>query len=166
MSKLIHLTNRLKAQANQNFLTPTQQVVFNELHQAWRFPEKINLYGPAGSGKTFLGWVLARHQPARFYATPRCFFEDEPTKQPVIIDNAPTDERQLRTILAALQLRLINRTLFITQTPIRISWPTIQLPPPTPADIETVYDHCGQVDYLTNAPRQSTNLWHIIQSVL
>jgi len=166
MSKLLHLTNRFKAQANKSFLTPTQQAMLYKLQQSWQFPEKINLYGSGGSGKTFLGWVLARQQQAMFYASPRRFFQDFTVNQSLIIDNAPIDEPQLRGILAELQLRNINRALFITHAPIRVPWPSFHLPTPTPTDIQTVYDHCGQMQYFTNTPRQSTNLWHIIQSIL
>jgi len=166
MSKLLQLTNRLKAQAHADFLTPSQAQALNQIQHAWRFPEIINLHGPSGSGKTFLGWVLARQQQATFYASPRLFLTQAVPTTKVIIDNAPADERQLRILLAELQLQQIKFVLFLSSNPLRIHWPSITLSAPTAADITTVYDNCSKLQFFAPIPPQSSNLWQVIQAVL
>jgi pantothenate kinase-related protein Tda10 len=106
MSKLLQLLNRLKAQANEAMLTKSQQLAFAEITKRWQFPDCINLCGTQGSGKTFLGWVVAHHYQAGFYAAPQIFKADLPLYIPaLIIDNAPTEEKELRRLLSEVQLR-------------------------------------------------------------
>lgn len=156
MSRLLFLINRLKAQASATMLTPSQRLAFAELEKHWRFPDRLNLCGPPGSGKTFLGWVIARHlQQVKFYATPRLFEQAQPPYSiDIVIDSAPSEEKKLRRLLAELQLRGVRRVLFITQNPIRLGLPTIELAPPTPADIATVYENCSKLQFY---PQPSSN---------
>lgn len=171
MSKLLDLTNRLKAQATRNMLTPTQQAVFTELERRCRFPDRINLCGPQGSGKTFLGWVIARYLKAHFYSSPRIMERSQPPfPLDIIVDNAPSEEKNLRNLLAELQLRQIRRVLLITSQPIRLGFPAINLPPPTSEDIQTIYTHLDRLHfYSTPVSVEDTtinNLWTIMHSVL
>jgi len=53
MSKLLYLTNRLKTQATLNMFSPSQQIAYNAIEKSWRFPERVNLCGTQGCGKTF-----------------------------------------------------------------------------------------------------------------
>ncbi len=51
--------NGLKSKASSEWLTPTQAQVFEKLTSHYLSHAMLNVYGPAGSGKTFLAWVLA-----------------------------------------------------------------------------------------------------------
>lgn len=167
MSKLLHLINRLKAQVNSTMLTYSQEVAFVELSKRWSFPDRINLCGPQGSGKTFLGWVMARHYSASFYASPQVFAQDLPLYTPeFIIDNAPTEEKQLRRLLSEIQLRQTHKVLLITQRPIKIGFPVITLPLPTEADITKIYENLGVLQFHSPRPINEGNFWNIIYSVL
>lgn len=185
MSKLLTLINRLKAQTSWTMLTPGQRLAFAELEKRWQFPDRLNLYGPQGSGKTFLGWVLARHLPqVNFYASPRLFEQDQaPYPTDIIIDNAPSEEKKLRRLLSELQLRQVRRVLFVTQSPIRLGWSTIELASPTAADIATIYENCSKLQFYPSpsssneSPRiifrntgesneEIANYWQVIFSVL
>ena len=167
MSKLLHLINRLKAQANKDMLTPTQYLVFSELKQRWKFPDRINLCGPQGSGKTFLGWVMARHYSATFYASPQIFEQDLPLYTPdLIIDNAPTEEKKLRRLLSEIQLRQAHKVLLITQRPIKLGFPLVTLPLPAEADIAKIYGNLSILQFHSLRPMNEGNFWNIIYSVL
>ncbi len=165
---LLQLLNQLKQQAHPDLLTQTQQSAFQQLTYAWRFPERLNLYGVSGSGKTFLGWVIARHSQAQFYPSPRRFLEQPSSSEKVIIDNAPSDERQLRQLLATLQSRQIKHSLVITAEKNRTNWPAIQLPSPTSTDIQKIYDTCRQWQFFIAEKRDChdcRDLWQTIRAI-
>jgi hypothetical protein len=173
MSRLLHLINRLKAQASWTMLTASQQRAFDELEKRWIFPDRLNLCGSPGSGKTFLGWVLSRQYQAHFYSSPKTLYRDQPSYPlNIIVDNAPSEEKKLRHLLSELQLRQVRRVLFITQKPIRLGLPIIELSTPTPADITTVYENCGKIQFYSSDPlanksdKETVNFWNIIYSVL
>lgn len=171
MSRLLHLINRLKAQASWTMLTASQRSAFDELENRWIFPDRLNLYGPHGSGKTFLGWVLSRQHQAHFYSSPKTLYRDQPPYPiNIIVDNAPSEEKNLRQLLSELQLRQARRVLLITQKPVRLGLPIIELPTPTPADIATVYESCGKLQFYPSNPltdnNEIVNFWNIIYSVL
>lgn len=167
MSRLLHLINRLKAQASWTMLTPSQRLTFAELEKRWRFPDRLNLCGSQGSGKTFLGWVMARQHQAHFYASPRGLERNQPPyPTDIIIDNAPTEEKNLRRLLSELQLRHVRRVLLITPSPIHLGLPVITLCAPTQVDIATVYENCSQVQFHCPHPLNEGNFWNVIQSVL
>jgi hypothetical protein len=167
MSKLLHLINRLKAQANPDMLTASQYQAFIQLNKQWHFPDKINLCGPQGSGKTFLGWVIARYYSANFYASPQTFEQDLPLYTPdIIIDNAPTEEKQTRRMLSEMQLRQVRRALLITNRPITLGFQVISLSLPTEADIVKVYANLNLLQFQTLQPVNDNNFWNIIYSAL
>lgn len=184
MSRLLQLINRLKAQATETMLTPSQRLVLIELEKRWQFPDRLNLWGPPGSGKTFLGWVTARHLPqASFYASPRAFEQAQPPYSTgIIIDNAPSEEKEVRRLLSKLQLHQVRQTLLITSNPIRLGWPVIELTLPTTADIAVIHENCSRLQFhpsssLPKKPhsgssipsendKEAANYWHIIYSVL
>ncbi len=167
MSKLLQLTNRLKAQASWNILTPGQRTILTELEKRWRFPDRINLCGPQGSGKTFLAWVMARQHEAHFYASPGMLDRDEPPyPTQIIIDNAPSEEKKLRRLLAELQLRQVCKVLLITRSAIRLGLPVITLPPPAEADITAIYENCSKLQFYCLGPIKKGNFWNVIHSLL
>lgn len=171
MSRLLHLINRLKAQASSTMLTTSQQMAFAELEKRWRFPDRLNLCGPQGSGKTFVGWAMARQHQARFYASPRLLVHDQPPyPTDIIVDNVPSEEKNLRRLLAELQLRQVRKVLFITSSPTHLGMPLITLAPPTKADIATVYENCSRLQFypppLSKSDEEKINFWDVIYSVL
>ena len=167
MSKLLHLINRLKAQANIKMLTASQAVAYDELSKRWRFPDRINLCGSEGSGKTFLGWVMARESGAYFYPNSQTFEQDLPLYSPgLIIDNAPTEEKKLRRLLSEIQLRQVQKVLLITQKPIKVGFPIVTLIPPTEEDIAMFYKNLNDLNFYAAQHLNQTNFWTLINSAL
>ncbi len=171
MSRLLDLINRLKAQASWTMLTASQQITFAELEKRWQFPDRLNLCGPQGSGKTFVGWAMARQHQVHFYASPRLLEHDQPPyPTDIIIDNAPSEEKNLRRLLAELQLRQVHKVLFITSNPIHLGLPVSTLALPTKTDIATVYENCSRLQFypssLSKGDEEKINFWDVIYSVL
>ena len=167
MSKLLHLTNRLTAQATLNMLSPSQQIAYDAIEKKWRFPERVNLCGTQGCGKTFLGWVVARQLHAYFYAGPGILAQERPPyPQQIIVDNVPSDERSIRLLLAKLQLRRIRNLLLITSHPNKLGFPIITLPPPTPEDIALVYGNFSKLQFHPHTPVAQGSFWEVVYSVI
>ena len=167
MSKLLHLTNRLKAQASPEMLTPSQSVALVDLEKRWQFPDRVNLCGPAGAGKTFLGWVLTRQYEARFFASPHALKqEQELYPRQIIVDNAPSEEKNLRHLLAELQLRQVRNAVLISQNPNNLGLPIVTLPSPTQKDIAKIYENLNRLHFHSLESLDKENFWNIIYSVL
>lgn len=169
MSQLLKLLNRLKAVASLERLTDSQQIAWHDIRQQLRFPERVNLYGPAGVGKTFLAWALARQQDAAFFASPaalaRSDFINELPRL-VIVDNVTGEANDLRRLLAELQMRQTRSALIITCHPNPIGLPLVHLPLPVSQDIAIVYHNLSLLEHYALPPRNAGNLWQIIHSTL
>ena len=163
------MLNRLKVEARSDWLTDTQRVAWRDIQQQLRLPERVNLYGTVGVGKTFLAWALARQQDAAFFASPavltRSDFINEPPRL-VIVDNVAGEANDLRRLLAELQMRQIRSALIITRHPNPIGLPLVQMPLPTSQDIAIVYHNLSLLEHYALPPRAAGNLWQIIHSTL
>lgn len=58
MNRFVDILNRIRQNANLQWLTPSQQIVHRLLNERLAFLDEVNLWGAHGVGKTFLGWVL------------------------------------------------------------------------------------------------------------
>jgi hypothetical protein len=167
VSRMLSLINRIKAEASRSLLTGNQLTAFEEIEHLWHFQERVNLWGPPGSGKTMVGWVVGRSLHAAAYPSPGSFREQSQYGEPrVIVDNVPYDQHTLRTILAEMQLKNIRTALLITIQPNRLGLPTVTLPPPTAEDIDVLYRNLSLMEYYALSPLREGNFWAIIHSVL
>jgi hypothetical protein len=167
MSRQLSLLNRLKTQVNPDWLTFSQQACYRLIEDHWRFPERVNLCGAPGTGKTLLGWVLSYAFRADHFSTPLALRQDSSlSSQPTIIDNVPPGDVSLRTVLAELQMRNIRTAVLITEHPNALGLPIVMLPTPTGNDIDIVYRNLSLLEYYTLTPKNSGNLWEIVDSVL
>ena len=169
MSQLLALLNRLKAEAHLERLTGSQQLAWRLVQQHLRFPERVNLYGASGSGKTFLAWALAHEQDASLFASPEGLFQSDFVNDPprlVIVDNCVSDSTELRHLLAELQMRNGRSALLITRQPSQLGLPLIHLPLPTSQDITVTYHNLSLLEHYALAPLAEGNLWQVIHSTL
>lgn len=167
MSRMLSLLNRIKAEANRDFLTSSQLTALQEIERLWRFPERVNLWGPPGCGKTTVGWVVGQCLSANVYSSPCALHERaQYGEHRVVVDNVPYDQTALRTVLAEIQLKNIRTALLITRQPNRLGLPTIALPQPSTEDIDVLYRNLSLMEHYALSPLRCGNLWNIIHSVL
>jgi len=164
---MLALLNRLKAEANRDFLTSNQLLVLEEIEKLWCFPERVNLWGAPGCGKTMVGWVLGRSMNANIYPSPSVFRErSQCSESHAVVDNVSYDQTLLRALLAEMQLKNIRTALFITRQPNRLGLPTVTLPLPTIEDIDVLYRNLSLMEHYALSPLRHGNFWNIIHSVL
>jgi hypothetical protein len=169
MSQLLTLLNRLKAEARLERLTDSQGAAWHLVQRQLRFPERINLYGDSGSGKTFLAWALANGQDATLFASPEALFQSDFANEPprlMIVDNCVSDTAELRCLLAELQMRNGRTALLITRQPNQLGLPLIHLPLPTSQDITVAYHNLSLLEHYALTPLVEGNLWQIVHSTL
>lgn len=167
MSRLLHLHNRLKAEARPELLTNSQHAVVATIGKYWQMPERVNLVGPRGTGKTFIGWTLTRVEGAVFFASPQIVKGvDVRGDCPLIIDNVSVEERSLRSLIAELQLLNVRKALLISADENRLGLPIVRLEYPTQDDIDVVYHNLSLLEYYALTPLVEGTLWQIIYSTL
>jgi len=164
---MLVLLNQLKTQAKPNWLTDGQRAAFDAIRDALRFPETVNLYGPVGSGKTFLAWTLSRSLAMPYFPSPAAFDgrSGRPTTQ-AIVDNAGAGERTVRNLLAVAQRKGTHTLLFITHRPNEMGFQAIALPAPTLHDFDVVYRNLSLLEYYALPPVREGSLWDAIRAVL
>ena len=164
---MLALLDRIKAQASRDFLTASQLAALEEIERLWRFPERVNLSGPPGCGKTMVGWVVGRSLNASVYPSPRAFRErSQHSERRVVVDNVSYDQTALRAVLAEMQLKNTRTALLITRQPNRLGLPTVALPSPTTEDIDVLYRNLSLMEHYALSPLRYGSFWNVIHSVL
>lgn len=165
MSRLLTLQNQLKIRARRDRLAEHQLRAFREIQAQWRHPQRLQLWGPAGAGKTFLAWALAYELDATYVAASE-LLADPPPDAPVIIDNVDVDAYALRRLLARLDLYNLRRALLIARAPNPGLLPTVVLPAPDEADRTVVLHNLSELEFYALQPADSANLWLVIRANL
>ena len=167
MSCMLVLLNRIKAEASRNFLTGGQLTTLEEIERLWRFPERVNLWGPPGCGKTMVGWVVGQSLSANVYPNPRAFRErSQYNESSAVVDNVSYDQMALRAVLAEMQLKNIRTALLITRQPNRLGLPTVAVSLPTTEDIDVLYRNLSLMEHYALSPLRHGSFWNVIHSVL
>lgn len=167
MSAWLRLVNELKTRAPQEYFTAAQQTAYEMLADRLQFPnQRVNLYGAAGTGKTYIAWALVRALGAVHVPLPerlRSFAGHDLSV--LIIDNAPTYEDDLRTLIAEASLLDAGSIIFLTRRPATLRMHQIELKLPTAEDVRHVGRTYGRLGYYeVSAPPPSPNFWQILQS--
>ena len=154
MSTWFELLNQLKRRCSAEMLTPAQAAAFRELCRLMLMPEWLNLYGPHGSGKTFLAWALSRAMGGLYVPMPDDLDELPPQQQTLIVDNAPYSEAEVRRILSRCELLGAKTVLLVTCEPVQLPMPTVSLPAPSSEELERI----GQVFTRLGFPVKSESI--------
>lgn len=163
MSRWMQLVSEMKRRPPAQYLTPTQRQVFDELREVLRYPNRINLYGPCGSGKTYLAWAIVSAMGAIHITLPELVEELEPGHDCIIVDNVLHHEDSVRRILAQTDLLGASSTVLISQAPVAIAMRKIELPLPTADEVAQVLQTYWRLGYYQqqDLPEQP-NLWQIL----
>lgn len=126
--------NLIKEQADELWLTDGQRRIYDQLLAHWEQQAFVNLYGPQGSGKTFIARLLAK---SRGYALVHDLGLAPVHAPQVVLDDAEYT-RRLRPLAHDLGL---GRVLLISQAPFREAMPKIELA----LNAHDVYQFCANL---------------------
>jgi len=112
--------NLIKERADENWLTDSQQPVYESILSQWKSVQFVNLHGPPGSGKTFVARLLAKKHG---YAYMHDLEQAPLNAAQTILDNAQYT-RMLRPLARS---RGLGRVLLVTRTPVREAMPKVSL---------------------------------------
>lgn len=107
------LTARIRDHLNVNWLTPSQKQVWEQI-QRFDGPlhRVINVYGAAGTGKTFLGWLMERLSYATYstWASP-----SKPLLPRLILDDMVPDRSQTRSLRSLVDQYHIQQLILLSR---------------------------------------------------
>jgi cytidylate kinase len=120
MSLYIEWINRIKEKADEEWLTDSQREIYEKILSRWQAHPFVNLYGPSGSGRTFIARLLAKKHG---YVYTHDIEEAPRDATQVIVDDA----QYSRTMRLDARAKGLRRVLLITSRPVREAMPKAEL---------------------------------------
>lgn len=166
MSVLIRRLNSIKDACTIDWLTPSQAQTWRELQDCLALGEVVNLYGPIGSGKTFLAWLLIKQRNTVY--VPNTGISSLPIAKTIgtdastlpIVDDFPSTRESHRSLLKQLAYNGYTQAVVLTQSPIHDDCYRVQLSL-TKIDIDHVRQRLLLLDPKL-PPRRGGTLHHLI----
>lgn len=158
MSLYVQWLNQIKEQAAPSWLTEAQRAAYDRLLSQWGSSQFVNLCGPTGCGKSFVGRLLAKEHDYAYTHD----LEEAPSGSPnVVLDDA----EYTRLLRPVAQARKLGRVILLTRHPVRDPMPRAQIRL-TERDVaqfqHNLYIHCG-ISFYASTPK-GTNLAQIIHA--
>ena len=165
MSNWLRLTSELKRRPAEELLTPTQRHAWETLCALLRFPQRINLYGPQGSGKTFVAWALSRATGALHISLPSDLAVALPGPEIFLVDNVSPHEPSFRRILADCNLLGATSVVLISRQPTLLAMRRIELLQPTKDDMTIAMRTMSRLGIFANVEAsQVTDFWALLRA--
>lgn len=135
------------------------------LRKTLRIPGVVNLFGPVGVGKTFLGWSLA--DEIGYVYLPHIDYLADLQKQEInglIVDNCASDRESHRDILKQISFQKIRHAVLITQQMIDdyTSYVELRL---EAQDWDKVIENLRGIKVFRD-PSSVSNLWQLLNPYL
>ena len=163
MSQYIRILNMIRKNTTRLSLTKSQVDCRIAILERLEYPGIVNLFGPHGSGKTFLGWCLANEERTRYIVEPAQIVAVERATHIVVIDNAGHHRSDYRNILGDLERSRINKAVVVTLERIEDSVQAFELQC-TPEDIHTACGNMTQLGHPIEADLP-VDLWDMLQRI-
>ncbi|HFD39729.1 MAG TPA: hypothetical protein ENJ31_07790 [Anaerolineae bacterium] len=165
MSKFVRTLNSIKTHRCAEWLTPSQSRALAALRRELHAPGTVNLYGPAGVGKTFLAWILADELDLTYFPHLEYLAQAERvTASGVIIDNGQSSRQAHRNTLKVLQLEGVVRAVLITRELVHDYTRYVELSL-LPEDKEKASLNLATIGHPAH-DAQVPNLWHLVNPYL
>lgn len=130
MSRFVDTLNRIRQSMKPDWMTPSQQAVYDVLRERLRFLDEVNLWGRPGVGKTFLGWVL-HIQGLAIYMPLLARVEEELglplPRTTVVVDNLGWRRGEVRQALHLCRSKGYEKVVLITSEPAQEQMATVEL---------------------------------------
>ena len=163
MSQYIRIINTVRKNIARLPLTKSQADCRVALIERLEYPGVVNLYGPHGCGKTFVGWCMANEGRVAYVVEPAQLATVEHKTPAVLIDNAGHRRTDYRRILGDLERARINRAIAVTLERIEDSVQAFELHC-TPDDIHIACGNMAQLGFLIEADHP-VDLWDMLQRI-
>ncbi len=125
----------------------------------------VLLVGPAGSGKTLIGWLLRRALAAGHTADPDDILKAPAGLSTLIVDNADLSDGTARAVLGAAQSRGWTSAIVVARAIEPGGVPAVHLSAPTVEDVKMCLAN-ALLPVASDRWLHSENLWHLIRRVL
>lgn len=164
MSDFVRGLNLIKTRRDSDWLTPSQEEALAALQKTLRIPCTVNLFGPAGTGKTFLAWTLADHLGYVYFSHIEDFVTEDWSGPGIIVDNCRPERRVHRDILKELSFRNVRYAVLVSRQLVRDYTHYVELEL-TPNDRTKAWDNLTRIG-LFRENEQASNLWQLINPFL
>jgi hypothetical protein len=116
VSEFVRTINLIRANLSESWLTDSQSIVWTQLQKLMGPPYYVvNIYGAAGTGKTFLGWLLEKQGRAAYASTDSAPWQSWQGQPLVVLDDHDSSRRAVRSLRAQLQLWGIGQAIVLTR---------------------------------------------------
>jgi hypothetical protein len=157
MSLYMQWLNAIKEGAEESWLTPRQSDVYVRLTTGLASQSFVNVYGPPGSGKSFVGRLLAKECG---YAFAFDLHEVAEGSEQVVLDDA----KYARAMRPLCRERNLGRMILLTEQPVREAMARVELCL-QPRDVlqfrKNLSNHCG-IDFIATVP-EGTDLGEMLR---
>lgn len=119
MSEFIRKLNAIKSGSSDEWLTPSQERAAKQIRLALQANATVNLFGAAGTGKTFLAWRLSEQLKFPYFAGLAQFMESKVRNRGVIIDNCYSTRSAHRELLKSIGFRGILQAVLVSRRLVR-----------------------------------------------
>lgn len=161
MINLIERLNAIKTSCSMEWLTPSQSQSWAKMQQYFLLNEVVNLYGPPGSGKTFIAWLRVKQGAAIYIPDLETLMAGtEHCSSLPVIDNLPPTRNAYRTLLKHLSFQKQKQAIAITQAALPDDCYRVSLEC-TKQDREFVCQRLRTIDH-TVCFRDEGNLHHLV----
>ena len=159
------LEQRIRDRLSTDWMTPSEQQVWEQLHRFDGPPHRVvNIFGPSGSGKSFLGWLMERERYATYghWAS-----QPKPVLPRLVLDSAYTDQASTRALRPLVDEYGIHQIILLSRHRVdERAMPVFELQI-TADDLECV---CGNLyrylDLIVPASRGYRNYHDAITAIL
>ena len=111
----ITLNNRIKELFTEEWLTTSQKNIYTTILNKFKTHKIINIFGEPGTGKTFLGWNIAKTMAASYTSN----IEETGLQNIVVLDNWSHKKQEVRNLIPTMHLKGINKLILITEKEVK-----------------------------------------------
>lgn len=116
MSEFARTIDRIRNNMSESWLTDSQSAVWTQLKKLMGPPYYVvDIYGAAGTGKTFLGWLLEKQGLAIYARADEAPWQSWQGQSLVVLDDHDSSRRAVRSLRSQLQLWGIGQAIVLTR---------------------------------------------------